>query len=116
MLFRYSIMVDVFNARLPQELVCKNKLDDELKKKILRKPYTEQIDRLIFLYGVGVLNTEALKSLVLHNDLDFLSDGLAVCDKNGKRLKNSGHYLSEEQLAKALERLKEPVMVLKGSF
>ena len=78
MLFRYSIMVDVFNARLPQELVCKNKLDDELKKKILRKPYTEQIDRLIFLYGVGVLNTEAIKSLVLHNDSDFLSKDYPV--------------------------------------
>ena len=37
-------------------------------------------------------------------------------DENGKRLKNSGHYLSEEQLAKALESLKEPVMVLKGSL
>ena len=81
MLFRYSIMVDVFNARLPQELVCKNKLDDELKKKILRRPYTEQIDRLIFLYGIGIIEEEALKNLVLHNDSDFLSDVLALEDK-----------------------------------
>ena len=103
MLFRYSIMVDVFNARLPQELVCKNKLDDELKKKILRKPYTEQIDRLIFLYGVGVLNTESLKSLVLHNDSDFLSDVLAL--ENEVR-KNEGadeaDILSYEQLQKII--------------
>lgn len=103
MLFRYSIMVDVFNARLPQELVCKNKLDDELKKKILRKPYTEQIDRLIFLYGVGVLNTEAIKSLVLHNDSDFLSDVLAF--ENEVR-KNEGadkaDILSYEQLQKII--------------
>ena len=81
MLFRYSIMVDVFNARLPQELVCKNKLDDELKKKILRRPYTEQIDRLIFLYGIGIIEEKALKNLVLHNDSDFLSDVLALEDK-----------------------------------
>ena len=43
MLFRYSIMVDVFNARLPQELVCKNKLDDELIRKLLKALYCTTI-------------------------------------------------------------------------
>ena len=33
MLFRYSIMVDVFNARLPDELKCDCQLSDDLKKK-----------------------------------------------------------------------------------
>ena len=93
MLFRYSIMVDVFNARLPQELLLlPSKIFfpqrvhfptgvfsvlTRLKftySPVSSKPYTEQIDRLIFLYGVGVLNTESLKSLVLHNDSDFLDD------------------------------------------
>lgn len=103
MLFRYSIMVDVFNARLPPELVCKNRLDDELKKKLLRKPYTEQTDRLVFLYGVGVLNLDTFKSLVLHNDSDFLSDVLAL--ENEVR-KNEGadeaDILSYEHLQKII--------------
>ena len=37
-------------------------------------------------------------------------------DENGKRLKNSGHYLKENQLIEVLKSLKAPVMVLKGSL
>lgn len=33
MLFRYSIMVDVFNAHLPAELKCQYHLSDDLKRK-----------------------------------------------------------------------------------
>ena len=39
-----------------------------------------------------------------------------IRDSNGKRLKNSGHFLEENQLAAALASIKEPVMVLKGSL
>ena len=62
------------------------------------------------------------KSINIDNDLVITKKVIEKCmrpelrDENGKRLKNSGHYLSEEQLAKALESLKEPVMVLKGSL
>ena len=73
MLFRYSIMVDVFNARLPDELKCDCQLSDDLKKKILRQPYSEQNDRLILLFGMGIIGETTLKELVLHNKTDFLS-------------------------------------------
>ncbi|MCM1327943.1 MAG: hypothetical protein NC253_00745 [Ruminococcus sp.] len=103
MIFRYSVLVDVFGARLPNELRCENKLSDELKKKILRKPYTEQIDRLVFLYGTGVISEEALKTLVLHNDSDFLSD---VLELENEVRKNEGadetDILSYEQLQKIM--------------
>ena len=62
------------------------------------------------------------KSINTDNDLIINKKVIEKCmrpelrDENGKRLKNSGHYLSEEQLAKVLENLKEPVMVLKGSL
>lgn len=62
------------------------------------------------------------KNVNADNDLVITKKVIEKCmrpelrDENGKRLKNSGHYLSEEQLAKALESLKEPVMVLKGSL
>lgn len=39
-----------------------------------------------------------------------------IRDATGKRLKNSGHFLGENQLVEALASLKEPVMVLKGSI
>lgn len=38
-----------------------------------------------------------------------------IRDSNGQRAKKSGHFLSESQLVNALENLKNPVMVLKGS-
>ena len=71
MLFRYSIMVDVFNAHLPAELKCQYHLSDDLKKKILRQPYSEQVDRLILLFGMGVIGENTLKELVLHNKQIF---------------------------------------------
>lgn len=103
MIFRYSVLVDVFGARLPNELKCENKLPDELKKKILRRPYTEQIDRLVFLYGIGILNEDVLKSLVLHNDSDFFSD---VLDLENEVRKNEGadeaDIMPYEQLQKVI--------------
>lgn len=62
------------------------------------------------------------KNINSDNDLVIKKKVIEKCmrpelrDENGMRLKNSGHYLSEEQLAKALESIKEPVMVLKGSL
>lgn len=62
------------------------------------------------------------KSINIDNDLVITKKVIEKCmrpeirDENGKRLKNSGHNLSEEKLVKALESLKEPVMILKGSL
>lgn len=62
------------------------------------------------------------KNINADNDLVITKKVIDKCmrpemrDENGKRLKNSGHYLSEEQLSKALDSIKEPVMVLKGSL
>lgn len=103
MIFRYSVLVDVFGARLPTELKCENKFPDELKKKILRRPYTEQIDRLVFLYGTGIISEDVLKNLVLHNDSDFLSD---VLDLENEVRKNEGadgaDIMPYEQLQKII--------------
>lgn len=103
MLFRYSVMVEVFDTPLPSELKCGKKLSDELKKKILRKPYTEQTDRLIFLFGAGIISEDVLKSMVLHNNSDFLSDVIAL--ESQVRInegENSDDVLTYEQLQKIL--------------
>lgn len=103
MLFRYSVTVDVFDARLPNEMKCGHKLSDEFKKKLLRRPYTEQTDRLIFLYGTGVISEEALKALTLHNDSDFLADVISVENEVRKNEgENASDILSYEQLQRLL--------------
>ncbi len=78
MIFRYSVLVDVFGARLPNELKCENKLSDELKKKILRKPYSEQINRLIMLFGMGIVDEETVKNVILFNEADWLEDAVSL--------------------------------------
>ncbi len=79
MLFRYSVMTDVINAKLPEDL--KNDihhLSEDSRKKILKCPYSEQNDRLLFLFGAGILDEDTLKNLILHNDSDFLSDVISA--------------------------------------
>ena len=99
MLFRYSIMVDVFNAHLPAELKCQYHLSDDLKKKILRQPYSEQNDRLILLFGMGIIGEATLKELVLHNKTDFLSDVIKLEDRvRTDEDKNESERLSYETL------------------
>ncbi len=99
MLFRYSIMVDVFNAHLPAELKCQYHLSDVLKKKILRQPYSEQNDRLILLFGMGIIGEATLKELVLHNKTDFLSDVIKLEDRvRTDEDKNESERLSYETL------------------
>ena len=103
MLFRYSIMVDVFNAHLPAELKCQYHLSDDLKKKILRQPYSEQVDRLILLFGMGVIGENTLKELVLHNKADFLSD---VIELEAQIRADEGKNDESERLPyKTLERI-----------
>ncbi|MCM1523785.1 MAG: hypothetical protein NC120_04935 [Ruminococcus sp.] len=102
MVFRYSVLTDVFGARLPEELKCKNRLSDELKRKLLRRSYSEQISRLIFLYGTGVISEEALKNLALHNDSEFLSDVIefenAVRENEGESENDVLSYAHLEKL------------------
>ena len=99
MLFRYSIMVDVFNAHLPAELKCQYHLSDDLKKKILRQPYSEQNDRLILLFGMGIIGEATLKELVLLNKTDFLSDVIKLEDRvRTDEDKNESERLSYETL------------------
>lgn len=99
MLFRYSIMVDVFNAKLPDELKCERKISDDLKRKILRQQYSEQNDRLILLFGMGIIGEATLKELVLHNKTDFLSDVINLEDRvRADEDKDEAEKLSYETL------------------
>lgn len=78
MLFRYSVMVDVFGARLPENMKCSQTLSADIRKKILKEPYSEQNDRLIMLFGMGIVDEETVKNLILFNKSDWLEDAISL--------------------------------------
>lgn len=78
MLFRYSIMVDVFNARLPNDVKCSQTLSPDVSRKILKEPYSEQNDRLIMLFGMGIIDEETVKNIILFNKSDWLEDAISL--------------------------------------
>lgn len=80
MLFRNSLMVEAFGDILKGEekVKCVQTFDDELKKLILRRPYSEQMEKLVFLYVAGVLERDVFTNLAVHNNSDFLSDVISA--------------------------------------
>lgn len=80
MLFRNSLMVEAFGDILKGEekVKCVQTFDDELKKLILRRPYSEQMEKLVFLYVAGVLERDVFINLAVHNNSDFLSDVISA--------------------------------------
>lgn len=78
MMFRYSVLVDVFNLCLPDDVKCSQVLSAEVRRKILKEPYSEQNDRLIMLYGMGIIDEETVKNVILFNKSDWLEDAIAV--------------------------------------
>lgn len=78
MIFRYSVLVDVFGAHLPNDVKCTQTLSLDVRKKILKEPYSEQNDRLIMLFGMGIINEETVKNIILFNKSDWLEDAIAL--------------------------------------
>ena len=81
MIFRYSVLVDAFNARLPDNVKCSQVLSADIRKKILKEPYSEQNDRLIMLFGMGIVDEETVKNVILFNKSDWLKDAIALENK-----------------------------------
>lgn len=77
-LFRNALMVSVFPKVLTEGIKSERVFDESTAKMLLRRPHTEQIDHLIFLYAAGVLDIDAFTNLAVHNDSDFLSDVIAA--------------------------------------
>ena len=81
MIFRYSVLVDAFNAHLPDDVKCSQSLSADVRKKILKEPYSEQNDRLIMLFGMGIVDEETVKNVILFNKSDWLEDAIALENK-----------------------------------
>lgn len=99
MIFRYSVLVDAFNARLPDDVKCSQILSSEVRKKILKEPYSEQNDRLIMLFGMGIIDEETVKNVILFNKSDWLEDAIALENKvrsnEERELDSDNNRLSE---------------------
>lgn len=78
MLFRYAVIVGVLDSQLPAELRNYKKLSEETKKKLLKEPYSEQNDRLIMLYGMGIVDENTVKNLILFNKSNWLPDTITL--------------------------------------
>lgn len=78
MIFRYSVLVDVFKARLPNDVKCSQTLSSEISKKLLKEPYSEQNDRLIMLFGMGIIDEETVKNVILFNKSNWLEDAISL--------------------------------------
>lgn len=73
MLFRYTVLSNLFGLKFDncdsEQKLAKNEISD-----ILKGMYSEQKERLLFLYASGVINHDTLMSLIQYNNADFLSD------------------------------------------
>ena len=78
MLFRYAVVLDILDWKLPKNLKCEQRISDSLKNKILTEPYSEQNDRLLILFGMGIIDEATLENLVLFNKSDWLNDVITL--------------------------------------
>ena len=72
--FRYAVVLDTLGIRLPNDIKCENHVSDNVKNKILKVPYSEQNDRLLILYAMGIVSEDILENLILFNNADWLND------------------------------------------
>ncbi|MGN0692780.1 MAG: hypothetical protein ACI4K7_10565 [Oscillospiraceae bacterium] len=74
MLFRYLIVTGAAGMKLPDDIKIENVLSKETWKKISMESYSEQNDRLLTLFGMGAVDEETVKDVILHNKADWLND------------------------------------------
>ncbi len=86
MIFRYLIISEVWGMELPKDTKIK-KLSDETIGTLKAEPHSEVIDRIIFLFGAGVISEETLLEIVkngrekLYGDI-IAAENALTADKN----------------------------------
>ena len=77
MLFRYAVISAVWGIEIPQDIKLK-KFSAETVDTLKAEKHSEITDRLIFLYGAGVISEETAVNLIKSNKADFYEDIIAV--------------------------------------
>lgn len=73
MLFRYAVISSVWGMEIPKDIDLK-RFSDEAVNILKAESHSELTDRLIFLYGAGVISEETAVSLIKANKADFYED------------------------------------------
>lgn len=77
MIFRYLTIAEVWGMELPKDVKIK-KLSDETVGKFRAEPHREVTDRIIFLFGAGVISEETLLELAKNNSEKLCGDIIAA--------------------------------------
>lgn len=77
MIFRYAVISSVWGMEIPKDIELK-KFSDETVDTLKAEKHSETADRLIFLYGAGVISEETAVSLIKANKADFCEDIIAA--------------------------------------
>lgn len=77
MIFRYAVISKVFKYEIPKDIKIKELSKDAIS--IIRTgQHSEIVDRLLFLYGAGVITEEAIIQLLIGNQSDFYDDVISA--------------------------------------
>lgn len=102
MMFRYAVISKVFGIEMPKDVEVQI-LSEDAAVQIKAETHSEKIDRLLFLYGAGVISEETALQLIITNKSDFFDDITAaenavITDENS----NAEDNLSNEQIESIL--------------
>ena len=100
-MFRYAVISSVFSADIPREVTV-NKLSDETLRLIRKEEHSEVCDRVLFLFGAGVLSENAVSALIKKSNSNLpdiiKAENTVIEDEN----KNEEDRLSYEIIEKIL--------------
>ena len=77
MMYRYAVINSLLGLRF-DDIDVSLKLAKEDISNILNESYSEQKERILFLCASGVLNYQKIEQLIIHNNVDFLEDVMAL--------------------------------------
>lgn len=71
--FKYAVISSVFSAELPKDFEVK-KLSAETIDQINPDPHSEICDKILFLFGAGIISEKSVKSLIQCRSEEYLND------------------------------------------
>lgn len=77
MIFRYAVISSVWGMEIPKDIELRRFSEDAVNA-LKAEQHSEIADRLIFLFGAGVISEETAISLIKSNSADFLEDIIAA--------------------------------------
>lgn len=77
MLFRYAVISNVYGINIPKDLEIK-KFSEEAVNTLKAEQHSEIADRLIFLFGAGVISEETAIDLIRSSKAEFFEDIIAA--------------------------------------